>query len=86
LLPFICATCGTQFAAADTPPKQCAVCEDDRQYVGWEGQRWTTMEELRRDHHNVIWEEEPGLTGTNMHPSFAIGQRVLLFDSSPTVL
>ena len=36
------------------------------------------VENLRRDYHNVIRAEEPGLTGIGTHPSFAIGQRALL--------
>jgi hypothetical protein len=63
------------------PPEHCPICEDERQYVGWEGQRWTTLAELCRDHHMVIREEEPGLTGIGTDPSFAIGQRALLVQS-----
>lgn len=75
---FICATCGTQYPPAGTPPEQCPICEDDRQYVGWNGQQWTTMEKLREAHANSLREEEPGLTGIGSEPSFAIGQRALL--------
>ena len=75
---FICATCGVQFAATDAPPAHCPICEDERQYIGWQGQRWTTLEELRADHRNEIREEEPGLLGIGTTPSFAIGQRALL--------
>jgi rubrerythrin len=39
---YICVTCGIQFKETDGPPKHCPVCEDERQYVGWEGQKWTT--------------------------------------------
>jgi hypothetical protein len=78
MTPYICVTCGTQFAATEAPPEQCPICEDERQYIGWEGQRWTTLDDLRRDYHNVIREEDPGLTGIGTHPSFAIGQRALL--------
>jgi hypothetical protein len=52
------------------------VCEDERQYVGWEGQRWTTLEELGADHQNEI-RVDLGLTGIGTKPSFAIGQRAL---------
>ena len=32
---FICVTCGTQFAASDTPPAVCPItCTDERQHVG----------------------------------------------------
>lgn len=75
---FICITCGTQFAGGAAEPERCPICEDERQYVGYDGQRWTTLERLRADHHNVIKPVEPGLTGIGTHPAFAIGQRALL--------
>lgn len=57
------------------------MCEDSRQYVGWEGQRWTTLPELRERHSADIREEEQSLTGIGLTPSFAIGQRALLVRS-----
>jgi glyoxylase-like metal-dependent hydrolase (beta-lactamase superfamily II) len=75
---FMCATCGTQFAATEQPPAHCPICEDERQYVGFGGQRWTTLEQLCQDHHTVIRRVEPNLVGIGMHPSFAIDQRALL--------
>ncbi len=75
---FMCKTCGVQFDVSESPPKVCPICEDERQYVGWEGQQWTTLEELKKDHKAVIKEEEPGLIGIGTEPSFAIGQRALL--------
>ncbi|WP_449065679.1 hypothetical protein [Planomonospora algeriensis] len=30
----ICVTCGVQYGA---PRENCPICEDERQYVGWEG-------------------------------------------------
>lgn len=42
-----------------------------------QGQRWTTLEELRRDHGNWI-REDSGFVGIGTEPSFAIGQRALL--------
>jgi hypothetical protein len=77
---FICETCGTQHATSDRPPGRCAICEDERQYVGWGGQRWTTADELRASHRAEIREEDPGLTGIGVEPSFAIGQRALLVE------
>jgi hypothetical protein len=73
---YICVTCGTQYPAAESPPEHCPICEDDRQYINWNGQQWTTMRELSAHHHNEIEEEEPGLTGINTEPGFAIGQRM----------
>jgi hypothetical protein len=74
---FVCVTCGTQHAVSEREPASCAICEDERQYVGLDGQRWTTLEELRRDHRGVV-REEAGLTGLGCEPEFAIGQRALL--------
>ncbi|MDP9075680.1 MAG: MBL fold metallo-hydrolase [Actinomycetota bacterium] len=75
---WICATCGVQHADTDEPPAACAICDDERQYVGWDGQQWTTQSELARDHGNEVREEEPGLIGIATSPPFAIGQRALL--------
>jgi hypothetical protein len=75
---FICVTCGTQFAATEHAPDHCPICEDERQYVGHEGQQWTTLEDLQRTHSNTIRLEEPGLYGIGSTPRFAIGQRALL--------
>jgi hypothetical protein len=74
----ICTTCGAQFAMTTTHPEHCPICEDERQYVGWNGQNWTTLDDLRIDHRTVIKPEEPGLIGIGVEPSFAIGQRALL--------
>jgi len=77
---YICETCGTQYAqrAGEQPPANCPICDDERQYVGWKGQRWTTLEALGRDRHNRVQSEEPNLTGIGTEPAFAIGQRALL--------
>src|SRR5205807_10379320 len=47
------------------------------QYVGHDGQRWTTLEELSQTHHNRIEEAELGLTEIVTEPQFGIGQRAL---------
>ncbi len=75
---FICATCGVQFAETEAPPDVCPICADERQYIGHQGQRWTTLAELRKDHHNRVEEVAAGLTGIGSVPGFAIGQRALL--------
>jgi hypothetical protein len=74
----LCITCGTQFPDTAEPPASCPICEDERQYVGQGGQRWTTPEALRAEHRNRIWEIEPDLFGIVTEPRFAIGQRALL--------
>jgi glyoxylase-like metal-dependent hydrolase (beta-lactamase superfamily II) len=76
----ICVTCGTQFAPSAVEPSKCPICLDERQYVGANGQQWTTMTELAREHRNRIEQLETGLHGIGTEPSFAIGQRALLVE------
>ncbi len=78
MVAWICRTCGVQHADTEHPPPRCDICEDERQYVGRDGQRWTTMADLARERHCLVREEEPGLVGVGVEPSFAIGQRALL--------
>ena len=78
----ICSTCGTQFQETAAPPDRCPICEDERQYVNWNGQAWTSLDVLRQRHRNVLREEEPGLTSIVTEPSFAIGQRALLLQTT----
>ena len=73
----ICATCGTQFASAVPVPDACPVCEDERQYVGWGGQSWTTHEALAATHRLALADDD-GLLGITHEPGFAINQRALL--------
>lgn len=79
---FICITCGVQFAATEEPPQQCPICQDERQYVNWKGQQWTTLVALQKDYHNIIKPVEPGLTGIGTSPGFAIGPRALLVQTA----
>jgi len=74
----ICRTCGVQYPAS-VDRARCPICSDERQYVGWSGQRWTSLAELTAEgHQGVIEEEVPGLLGVGTAPSVAIGQRALL--------
>lgn len=73
----ICVACGVQFAEATQPPAACPICEDPRQYVPAQGQKWTAPDELRRTHCNRLTAHGE-LTGIVTEPSFAIGQRALL--------
>ncbi|WP_186627365.1 MBL fold metallo-hydrolase [Rhodococcus sp. BP22] len=80
----ICVTCGVQYplsaaASPDPAAAHCFICEDERQYVGYDGQQWTSLGELRLLGHTVeIREEVPGLWGIATSPHLAIGQRALL--------
>jgi hypothetical protein len=78
---FICVTCGMQYPPSAEPPPECPICLDPRQYVGRNGQEWTTMAELARTHANRVEQVEPGLHGIGTDPSFAIGQRALHADA-----
>jgi hypothetical protein len=74
----ICVTCGTQFAIA---VEQCAICEDERQYVGLDGQQWVSLGELRGGHANRFEQDEPGLISISTEPKFAIGQRAFVLQT-----
>ena len=75
---FICTACGTQYPDSAAPPKECVICEEERQYVPPTGQSWTTLEGLRARHFNSFRQHEEGLIGIGTEPNFAIGQRALL--------
>jgi hypothetical protein len=79
----ICVTCGVQYAAGQLgEPARCKICEDERQYVGWGGQAWTTLPEMGTGQwRNRIEEEGPSVVGIGTEPSFAIGQRALLVEA-----
>lgn len=72
-----CEQCGAQFPVSDAPPPACPVCEDERQYVNWNGQRFLSREELA-SRHRLICRDDLGIPGIGVEPSFAIGQRALL--------
>ena len=79
----ICVTCGVQSPDAAEPPGGCPICLDERQYVGWRGQQWTTLETMRAQGlRNILREEEPGLTSIGTEPNFAIAQRALLVQTA----
>ncbi|HET8846138.1 MAG TPA: MBL fold metallo-hydrolase [Ktedonobacteraceae bacterium] len=76
---WICQTCGTQFPASERSPEHCPICEDERQYIGYKGQMWTTLDQLQKGgFHNEFREHERGLIGIGTAPTFAIGERALL--------
>ncbi len=74
---FICTTCAVQFDDRDRPPESCPVCSDPRQYVPAGGQRWTTLEEIRRDHTTEV-APQGDLIGIGPRDGPGIGQRALL--------
>lgn len=77
---FICIACGVQFAESEAPPAHCPICEDERQWVRWEGQAWTTAEEVAEKHRLEI-REDAGVLAFGIEPRSAIGQRALLAET-----
>lgn len=76
---WICVTCGSQFTQSQQAPAECPVCLDQRQYVGYQGQQWTTLAEMHaHGFRALIKDHEPQLIGIGTTPKFAIGQRALL--------
>jgi hypothetical protein len=79
---WICVTCGTQFPSSQEQPQECPICRDQRQYVGHQGQQWTTLAAMQHDgYRNTVKDQEPHLVGLGTTPKFAIGQRALLLRS-----
>lgn len=78
---FICTTCGVQQAPTETEPTHCIICEDERQYVNWQGQQWTTLTALQQAYKNKIYPSEPQLYRLQTEPKFAIGQKAYLLQS-----
>ena len=76
---WICTTCGTQFPLSVQPPEICPICSDERQYIGYKGQQWTTLTNMQSEgFQNEFKEHEQGLIGIGTNPTFAIGERALL--------
>ena len=74
---FLCTACGTGYPPAETPPKTCPICRDERQYVPPSGQGWTSFETMR-DGHRALIAYDGEFLGIGMAPHFAIGERALL--------
>ena len=60
---FICTACGTQYTPSNVAPRQCVICEEERQYVPPRGQTWTTLAALTAGHFNSYRQYEPGVIG-----------------------
>jgi hypothetical protein len=78
----LCLTCGTQYPPSEVPPARCPICEDERQYVGLNGQEWVPFEAVQKKFHNIFFEETPGQWGIITEPKIGIGQRALLVKTS----
>jgi len=79
---WICATCGVQQPETASPPAECPICLDERQYLPPGGQRWTSLDELAaKGHRTETRLLEADLLGVGVTPSFAIGERALVVRS-----
>ncbi|WP_010215016.1 MBL fold metallo-hydrolase [Sphingomonas sp. PAMC 26621] len=74
----LCSACGTSYASLAAPPQRCEICNDERQFVPVKGQRWTTEQDLHRDHANTWRQIAPNVLSIQTEPRFAIGQRAFL--------
>ncbi|WP_278354082.1 MULTISPECIES: hypothetical protein [Bacteroidota] len=72
----ICITCGVQYESENQ--KNCAICEDSRQYVNPNGQQWTTLESVQKNHKNIVEKVAPNVYAIYTVPKFGIGQRAHL--------
>ncbi len=82
---YICKTCGVQHAEGTAPPERCVICSDERQYIGWGGQQWTTLEEMKAGGYGNRLrqvEGEESLWSIDTRPRFGIGQRALLVQTA----
>ena len=59
-----------QFAERDSLPERCPICDEERQYVRWDGQAWTTTDELRKTHRLKIADEAENIAGIGAEPEF----------------
>ena len=75
---YICVACGTQYPHSIEPPSLCTICLDSRQFVGLDGQQWTTLEQLAQGHRNIFSAEEPDVHAFFSEPAFGIGERAFL--------
>jgi hypothetical protein len=84
---WICATCAVETDDLTAPPVECAVCEDERQWVPEDGQRWTTLAELREAGTRItVSEVETGLWGLQATPAVGIGQQTMAVHTPEGVL
>jgi hypothetical protein len=83
LAKYLCATCGTQYPEGTEEPQECVICLDERQYVGWNGQEWTTLGKLESSKHRNHFEQlSSNLYSIITRPEFAIGQRAFILKTT----
>lgn len=75
---YMCVTCGVQYDSSEQPPDGCKICMDERQYIGLNGQLWTTLDAIQQHAKNTFNPLIPGLTSIVSEPKVGIGQRAHL--------
>ncbi len=76
---WLCLTCAVEYPEGGSPPHECAICLDERQYVPLTGQVWTTQQDLRASGTRIaVAEVEPDLYELTTVPDLGIGQHSLL--------
>ncbi len=71
----ICATCGTRYAKEKTAVDTCLICNDERQYIGDEGQVWTSYDAIAKNRGIRFSQLQKNLYDLRLFPNFAIGQK-----------
>jgi len=76
-MTILCATCGVE--TAEPLPETCRICADERQWVPFNGQMWTSTDEHAAQGMRIdVVEEEPGSWALTSDPAVGIGQRSIL--------
>lgn len=80
-MTILCATCGVE--TAEPLPETCPVCADERQWVPFHGQIWTSTEQHAADEMHIdVVELETGAWGLTSDPAVGIGQRSILVQTA----
>lgn len=74
---FLCRACGTQYPPSKSPPDQCAVYDDHRQFVPPGGQSWVSFDAMKDGRRFQIAKEGAFLSLSPL-PGFGIGNRAFL--------
>ncbi|KAI9009903.1 beta-lactamase-like protein [Gaertneriomyces semiglobifer] len=79
----ICVACGTYYPRSGSLARtNCAVCDDERQYIPVDGQSFTTLSAMRQHQDRIVFSQvEEGIYALTVEPKFAIGQRAYLIQT-----
>ncbi|CAI6280775.1 unnamed protein product [Periconia digitata] len=83
----VCFTCGAQFdAPLSSPPKNCPICDDPRQYVPATGQAWTSLnyESDKQKNECTTDEHDPRIHYITTKPKVASEMPAGLADATST--